>query len=149
MDEKTRILQHAATLAQAVDRIAYLRKHGSFLERNPTLGKMIRCPHCRVRRRQFSPACCNPNYYVENSNRIPRSAVAKKRKKPRLTRKRPPLFLVHQLLVDIENNRRPDLENVKEKFLAQYIEKFVTDQIKEKKRRVRNQQKKSRRINRK
>ena len=85
---------------------------------------------------------------MENSNAVPRSAFAKKRKTPRLTRNRPPLFVVHQLLVDIENDRRPDLENVDEKHLPQYVEKIVMDGIKERKRVARNQQKESRRTNR-
>jgi len=148
MNEETRILQHAAALAQAVDRIAHLRKYGTFSERNPALGKMTRCPYCRVRRREFGPKCCNAEYRVENSNAVPRSAFAKKRKTPRLTRNRPPLFVVHQLLVDIENDRRPDLENVDEKHLPQYVEKIVMDGIKERKRVARNQQKESRRTNR-
>jgi hypothetical protein len=148
MNEETRILQHAAVLAQAVDRIAHLRKYGTFSERNPALGKMTRCPYCRVRRREFGPKCCSAFYRVENSNAIARAAFVRKRKKPRLTRNRPPLFLVHQLLVDIENDRRPDLENVARKHLPGYVEKFVLDGIKGKKRRARNQQKKSRSINR-
>src|SRR5258707_6700153 len=100
MDEKNRILQHAALMAKAVDRVALLRKYGSFSARNPALGKMVRCPHCRVRRRAVE-VCCNAEYVVENSGG-PRPV--RKRKNPRLTRKRPPLFRVYQLLVDIEND---------------------------------------------
>ncbi len=85
---------------------------------------------------------------MENSNAVPRSAFARKRKTPRLTRNRPPLFLVHQLLVDIENDRRPDLENVDEKHLPQYVEKIVMDGIRAKKKKRRDQQKESRRTNR-
>lgn len=147
MNEETRILQHAAVLAQEVDRIAHRRKYGSYSERNPALGKMKRCPHCRVRRREFGPRCCNAEYRVENSNLIARATFARKRKTPRLTRHRPPLFLVHQLLVDIENDRRPDLENVAQKYLPGYVEKFVLDGIRAKKKIRRDQQKKSRKIN--
>lgn len=143
MNERERALHHAALLAKVVDRVAYLRKYGSYSDRNPALGKMIRCPFCRARRRDRDK-CCNTTYKVENKG----TPQVKGRKNPRLTRKRPPLFLVHQLLIDIENDRRPDLENVYKYHLPAYVEKVLTDESKEKKRRVRNQQKLSRKRNR-
>jgi hypothetical protein len=149
MDEKNRALHHAAILAREVDRVAHLRSYGSFADRNPVLGKMTRCPHCRTRRREFAPKCCSFEYVVENSNTVARSFYARKRKNPRLTRKRPPFFLIHQLLVEIEQDRRPELENVRKEHLAGYVEAVIAAQIKERKRRARNQQKRSRRANRK
>lgn len=35
---------------------------GSFSDRRPDLGKMITCPFCRRRRRQFEDPCCTPSY---------------------------------------------------------------------------------------
>ena len=148
MTAEDRVLQHAASLALAVDKIAALRKYGSYSERNPALGKMIRCPHCRVRRREFGPPCCNTNYLVETSNVQARASFKKKRKNPRLTRRRPPLFLVHQLLLDVERDLRPDLENVAEKNLPGYIEKLVKEVMFLKRKSKQGLQMESRKINR-
>lgn len=131
-------------MAQVVDRVAYLRKYGSYSSRNPALGKMVRCLYCRVRRRE-AEKCCSAEYRVENSGRFPH---VRKRKNPRLSKKRPPLFRMYQLLVDIENDRRPDLENVRKEHLPGYVEKLITDEVKDKKRKVRKQQKISRKKNR-
>jgi hypothetical protein len=80
---------------------AALAAEGSYADRNPALGKMVRCPHCRIRRRQFE-TCCHPEYIVTNLADVPRSFYAKKRRNPRLTTVRPPLAEIHQILLDME-----------------------------------------------
>lgn len=117
---------------------------GSFAARNPTLGKMVRCPHCNRRRREHSDPCCNPVQLVTVKNDVPRSFYAKKRKIPRLTKHRPPLAEVHQVLVEME--RQPGYVEV------EGISGIVEARIKRRKRAVaknrRSQQKRSRRVNR-
>lgn len=149
-------INNAALTLAAADRL----KYGSFSERNPALGKLVRCVFCRTRRRQNSKTvCCSGKLLTEPyKNRKgwlvtptvaePSPAPISKRKNPRLTRKNPPLFLVHQILVEIEAGTRPELENVAEKNLARYVEKIVLDGKKEKAKQKRNQQKRSRQINR-
>ena len=135
-------INNAALALKAADRL----KYGSFSDRNPALGKMVRCSLCGRRRRQNAKLpCCSGKLNFETAGSAP---PISKRKNPRLTRKNPPLFLVHQLLVEIESGTRPELENVAEKNLARYVEKIVLDQKKEKARQKRNRQKLSRRINR-
>lgn len=116
---------------------------GSFAARNPTLGKMVRCPHCNRRRRE-QEICCNPKYRVTNAATMPRSAFAKKRKIPRLSRNRPPLFEIHQRLVEMEAKS--------EYHEYSGVSGVVEQQIKRRKRAVarkkRHQQKRSRRVNR-
>ena len=147
-------INNAALALKAADRL----KYGSFSDRNPALGKMVRCVFCRRRKRQ-NDACCSGKLldgaYTNRKGQIVTPTVSEpvappihKRKNPRLTRKNPPLFLVHQLLVEIESGTRPELENVAEKNLARYVEKIVLDGKKEKARQKRNQQKISRRVNR-
>lgn len=98
MDQPTRDQLIELAVQQAA-----LAATGSFSERNPNLGKMVRCPFCGRRRRQNAErACCNPTYLQTNKAEIPRSFYAKKRKNPRLTRNRPPLFEMHQILLDKE-----------------------------------------------
>src|SRR5882762_7603974 len=99
-------VNNAALTLAAADRL----KYGSFSERNPALGKTVRCVFCRTRRRQNSKAvCCSGKLltepYTNRKNQIvtptvsePSPAPISKRKNPRLTRKNPPLFLVHQIL---------------------------------------------------
>lgn len=80
-----------------------LAADGSFADRNPVLGRMRKCVYCGQRRRERGPVCCNPKYVVTNAAYEPRSAVAKKRKNPRLTRNRPPFFELHARLVEMES----------------------------------------------
>lgn len=40
-----------------VEQAAKTKQYGSFSERNPMLGKMVRCPYCRIRRRE-NETCC-------------------------------------------------------------------------------------------
>ena len=88
-------------LELAVQSAAQAATTGSYAQRNPNLGRMVRCPHCRLRRRE-QEACCSAKYLITNSGDVPRSFYAKKRKIPRLSRNRPPLFEVHDRLVQIE-----------------------------------------------
>jgi hypothetical protein len=49
----------AAALKQGLEAQIF----GSFSERNPGLGRMITCPHCHTRRRQFATEkCCNASH---------------------------------------------------------------------------------------
>ena len=153
-------IQEAVNNATLALKVADRLKYGSFSDRNPALGKMVRCIFCHARRRSFSKTpCCSGKLldgaYTNRKGQTVTPAVAEpvapaisKHKNPKLTRKNPPLFLVRQLLVEIEAGTRPELENVAEKNLARYVEKIVLDGKKEKARQKRNQQKRSRRINR-
>lgn len=129
-------------LQLAVDRAA-LNRTGSYYQRNPLVGKMRTCPYCRKRSRA-TETCCNPNYKVFNQATEPRSATAKKRKNPRLTRNRPPLFLVHQRLVELE--ARPDYKEYEG--ISGIVEAAIIRDKKAKARVRRMQQRQSRQINR-
>lgn len=60
MTEIPRLVQEAQLAIQLVDRAAHTAKYGSFSQRNPTLGRMIRCEFCRKKRRQNAEIpCCN------------------------------------------------------------------------------------------
>jgi hypothetical protein len=49
----------AAALKQGLEAQLF----GSFSERNPGLGRMMTCPHCHTRRRQFATEkCCNASH---------------------------------------------------------------------------------------
>lgn len=141
MSESQNFIKEALLFSSIVDRTAKTMRYGSFSERNPTLGKMKTCPYCRIRERshQCTAVVKKPCEGV---------APHPKRINPRLTRNRPPLFLVHQLLVEIEAGKRPELENVPQQHMAQYIEKKVKDWRREAAHKKRDQQKLSRRINR-
>lgn len=144
ISEVARITQEAQLLVQLVNKSAQNQIYGSYSARHPLAGKMFRCPYCRLRERRGEHQCrAKLTHPVESGQ----SVFAKRRVKPRLTRKRPPFFLIHQLLVDIENDRRPDLENVRKPHLAGYIEKIVTDAKKARAKQKRDEQKLSRRIN--
>lgn len=145
MSEVARLTQEAQLLIQLVEKAAYNRVYGSYAARNPILGKMFRCPYCRVRERRGEHQCRAKLMFggVETGQ----SVFAKKRVNPRLTRKRPPFFLIHQLLTEIESDRRPDLENVAEPYLAKYVEKIVVVNKKADAKKYRDTQKLSRRVN--
>lgn len=51
-----------SNLHAAVQKAADTMLYGSYSERHPGLGKMIRCPHCGFRRRLNQLGCCNPQY---------------------------------------------------------------------------------------
>lgn len=145
MSEVARLTQEAQLLVQFVNRSARNQQYGSYAARNPLLGKMFRCPYCRLRERRGEHQC---RAKLTHATEIGQSLFAKKRIKPRLTRKRPPFFLIHQLLVEIESGNRPELENVHPYNLAKYVEKIVTNGKKKQAKQKRDQQKVSRRINR-
>jgi hypothetical protein len=162
-------------LGRVVDRAAELVQYGSFSQRNPTLGKMVRCPFCRTRKRRHE-ACCNAKYVAGTmTNVMPKP---KGRSVPRLTRKNPPLFQMRQILLDIERNpeiaigmqvemlsrigrlprevvkneetrEQPRQEiTVKPEHMAAFVERYLTWKMKRAKKKIRSQQKLSRRINR-
>lgn len=118
---------------------------GSFSERNPILGKMRMCPHCRRRRRENAvQPCCNPSYIQTNKADMPRSFYAKKRKIPRLSRNRPPLFEMHQRLVEME--AVPGY--VEREGISGIVEAQIVARRKSKSKVRRHQQRRSRKINR-
>lgn len=133
-DELISLVVHQAALAA----------EGSFSERNPTLGKMVRCPYCNRRRRQNDEQCCNPTYVVVNKADMPRSFYAKKRKIPRLRRNRPPLFEIHQKLVEME--ARPEYHEYDG--ITGVVEAQIVNRKKSAAKVKRKQQRLSRKINR-
>jgi hypothetical protein len=57
------LLQNAEEIVQ---RAAQVQKEGSFSDRNPALGRMVKCQFCKTRRRANSQIpCCNPKYKGE------------------------------------------------------------------------------------
>jgi hypothetical protein len=122
---------------------AAIASTGTFSQRNPILGKMIRCPYCEQRRRQ-NETCCNPEYIATVKNDVPRSFYAKKRQIPRLSRNRPPLLLIHQCLVELES--QPGY--VEQEGISGIVEAQIKRERKSAARIKRKQQRKSRKINR-
>ena len=49
-------------LSMVVDYAADILLRGTRSQRRPDLGKMFTCPHCKTRRLQGAPKCCNPEY---------------------------------------------------------------------------------------
>lgn len=92
-------------LARIIDKGADLLTYGSFSQRNPLLGKMRNCPFCGQRRRggNTTEVCCHAKYIWENPAKDAKPKV-RGRRNPRLTRRNPPLFLMRQILLDIEKN---------------------------------------------
>lgn len=172
------------TLSSLQAGVAYAAsaREGSVVERNPLLGKMVMCPYCRHRRRvNVQETCCNPKYIIramqtdeDGNETIPMTPKAKGRKNPRLTRNRPPLFLMRQRLLDLESN--PEMlrmrvgvlqdkvegqvhgknskwghtpqEEIKPQHLAAFIEKVILRDLRLSAKRIRKIQKESRRTNR-
>jgi len=90
-----------AALLQIIAEAARRTVKGSFADRNPMLGKMVKCPSCSRRVRQANlSACCNSVLSPVQNARKPKG-----RRFPRLTRNHPPLFLMRQLLLDWENEK--------------------------------------------
>lgn len=143
MSEIQNFVKEALLFNSILDRTADRLKHGSFSERNPTLGKMQTCKLCRIRERSHQCTAV-----IRKGTEAEGVAPHPKRKNPRLTRNRPPLFLVRQLLVEIEAGKHPELENVPQQHMARYIEKKVKDWRREAAHAKRDQQKLSRKINR-
>jgi hypothetical protein len=172
--------QTLASLQAGVAKAAEARS-GTYSERNPLLGKMVTCPYCRHRVRQNAQAPhCNPKLIVPaidinaDGNEIPAQPKIKGRKNPRLTRHRPPLFLMPQILLDLESEPellalrvaviQDDVEGqvhgknskwghtpqkeIAPHHLASFIEKVVTRKIKLSAKRIRKIKKESRRRNR-
>lgn len=112
MEDNTQNIYQQQTLdaLKAVVAQAATAREGTYSERNPLLGKMKRCPYCHQRRRENAQSpCCNVKYVVtamqtdeEGNETIPMAPKVKGRKNPRLTRHRPPLFLMRQRLLDLE-----------------------------------------------
>lgn len=148
------LVQEALALQQQTG-VAAQRREESFSQRNPALGPMVRCPWCRTRRRQFSSLkCCSAKFKIENESSVSNAFFAKKRKNPRLTRKNPPLFLMKQILLDLEAHPEkigpmqsrmisrlglPAVagQEVRPEHLANFVEKFLLWE-KKNRRRARN-----------
>jgi hypothetical protein len=122
---------------------AAIAAEGSFAQRNPTLGKMKNCPYCGRRRRE-TEVCCNPIQLVTVKNDVPRSFYAKKRKIPRLTKNRPPLFEMHAILLDKE--RQPGYKEIEG--ISGIVEAQIMRRRRAKTKVRRDQQRKSRKANR-
>ena len=113
MEDKIQTTFQAQTLdaLQSLIAEAAIRRAGSFSDRNPMLGKMVRCRYCHKRRRQNAQQpCCNPNYIAramqvdeDGNETVPMTPKQKGRKNPRLTRHIPPLFLMRQRLLELES----------------------------------------------
>ncbi len=208
---------YAPELAQAGQLIVADSKNrtGSFLDRNPMLGKMHRCPLCGQRRLNgvragviklmtckglveldYSLPCCNGKimpveapgdqdppmilsarwkwnqeekrfeFIPREKSALPRHLVARKRMKPRLSRNRPPLFEMHDLIKQWEDDETLSAageiqdrieglpghwtpqRQLKMQDLASFAEKVITRKYKSRAKKARDQQKQSRRINR-
>ena len=127
-----------------IDRAAQYTLDGSFSQRNPMLGPMKRCPFCHVRRHVNSPTpCCNAKFTVPAEG-TPRSLFAKQRKNPRLSRKKPPMFLIHHRLVELEAT--PGY--VEYDGIAGVVEAKIIREKKQKIKKRRQQQRQSRKMNR-
>src|SRR5258708_5989861 len=139
MTENQYFQQEAQMLIQLIAKVSDRQLYGSYADRNPLLGKMRTCPYCRIRERGHKCTAENP-FPVDFS----RALFHKKRLVPRLTRKRPPLFLVRQLLVELESGRPS-------RFPANVTAKQVEGSILVDRRKItkkrRDQSKLSRRIN--
>lgn len=152
-------------LARIVDKGADLLTYGSFSQRNPMLGKMRNCPFCGHRSRggNTTEPCCHAKYIWENPA-TPTPKV-RGRSNPRLTRCNPPLFLMRQILLEIEKNpeiavgmqcemlsrlgRAPSENNlIRQEHMAAFVERYLLWKQKRANRSKRRQQKLSRRINR-
>lgn len=182
--------QQTLNVLQAAVELAAKARDGSFSDRNPMLGKMVRCPYCRQRRRENAQEkCCNAKlstkYWskvLEDGTREQRDRIEVKttmpkrkgRKNPRLTRHRPPLFLMRQRLLDLESDSammpmrvallqdsvegqvhgktskwgHTPQEEIAPAHVAAFIEKVIIRELKLSVKRKRQMQKESRRINR-
>ena len=56
MSEVQRLVEEQKLLCQLVNR-AETAQEGSYADRNPMLGKMFRCPYCKVRERRGQHEC--------------------------------------------------------------------------------------------
>lgn len=101
MSEIKRFVEETQLLSQLIQRAAQTQLTGSFAARHPMLGKMKTCPYCHIRERQHQ---CRAQIMFGGVT-FGKSLRAKRRIVPRLTKKRPPLFLVRQLLVELEAGR--------------------------------------------
>lgn len=157
------VTRESKALLEIIGEAARRTLHASYADRNPILGKMVTCPFCRRRRRMHAAQpCCNSNL-IQNKAVAPRP---KGRKYPRLTRNSPPLFLMRQILLDWEKElnhltkartaqaliegapRHEVLKPVTMDHLGPLAERYILWMRKKESRRVRNEQKLSRRINR-
>jgi hypothetical protein len=58
-----------------------MQRHGSYSDRHPNLGKMRRCPHCGIRRREFGPRCCNAEFSTTTDVVVSKSVIKRLMKK--------------------------------------------------------------------
>lgn len=141
-DQKTADL---AILQQKVLQAADIAAHGTFSARNPLLGKMTSCPLCGFRHRRFQNLpCLSAKYLPGTENDGIGAAVKHKRKIPRLTRSNPPLFEVHQRLVEMER----DITFKEHEGIAGIVEAEIKRRKRTKANKKRDIQKQSRKANR-
>jgi hypothetical protein len=147
-------------LVNAVEKAAQARL-GSFTQRNPLLGKMMTCRFCKRRRRtNAQEPCCNAKYLIQHES----APHIKQRKNPRLSRNRPPLFQMRQVLLELEDEplligplqdsieglkgfHTPQKE-VRMEHLATFVERMIIRTRKQKAKKYRDRQKLSRKVNR-
>lgn len=135
---------------------------GSFSERHPNLGKMRNCLKCGRRRREFGPTCCNTAYAKDKKGKeCPErmiDAMFSKSFMKRFTHKRHGQnrnFKISELIRRFQENeellesavtemqcKKPDLAGI-----PAFAEKYWYWKAKLQSRRIKNQQKESRRIN--
>jgi len=76
--EIPRLVQEAQLLTQLVEKAARTQQYGSFSARNPTLGKMVRCPYCRIRERNHE-CRAKINHPVETGKSLVKGKRLRKR----------------------------------------------------------------------
>lgn len=168
--------KETAALAAVVDEAAKRTLVGSFAERNPLLGKMTNCKVCSGRHRVNLPCVnakwirlCEPNP-ASGLTPTPRQVLgasffARKRKNPRLTKGRPPMFELRHILLDWESEphltkarraqgeiegepRHAVLKPIQMQHLASLAERWVLWKRRNRARKLESIKKESRRINR-
>lgn len=158
------ISNDAALVGMAVDRLAYAIAYGSFSDRNPGLGKMIRCPSCHQRRRQNSVLpCCSAAFIVISKNKKGEDCVLpheKKRLHPHYNARRNQL---HQLAIALRGSEelmmavQKEMSGLAHRWTPEYLlgemnapivaEKYLIFLQKKESKRVRRQQSRSRAAN--
>lgn len=134
-------IQELNALGGLVDRAAYNQKYGSFSARNPLLGKMVNCPKCGRRHRQFESDLCGAGKYLKTNEA---EQKIKGRKNPRLSRNRPPFLEIHERLVVMEKD--PNFQEYEG--ISGVVEAQIKRERKAEAKRIRDQQKHSRKQNR-
>lgn len=76
------------------------RKYGSFSERNPQLGKMVKCSFCGHRRRE-KETCCNPKFSrfaLSANGKLSTGKIHRRRRNPHRSQK---VLVIHQRTLEM------------------------------------------------